>query len=140
MDTVMEISGGSNWFGRFLTLIVIAVLGCILFSVCEHAVEKHGEDALIVDNCLSTKGAHLGVWQRKSDLHLAFPCLTDTGKFGIKFNQCTGDNCTALIKEKMKKLWQIVKYLKNTGYEPLDDLAKSIYENNPAPGEIMNDW
>lgn len=136
----MNQSNSGSGFIKFLGLILIVILGSILYSVCEHAVEKHGEAALAVDACLNQKGNHLGVWIRKSDNHLAFPCLTDDGKYGIKFNQCTGENCTALIKEKMKKGWQIIKYLQNTGYEAMDDLARAFVEKNPIPGALLNDW
>jgi hypothetical protein len=130
----------SNWFVKLLGLFFIAILVCVLYSVCEHALTKHKEAAIIVDQCLSNKGPHLGIWQRKSDGHFAFPCQLDNGKWGIKFDECTGDNCSAFIKDKFKKGWQLVKYLSNTGYEAFDDIAKAYVEKNPIPGELLNDW
>jgi hypothetical protein len=145
MSTMASVQSGAsnNWFGNFLKLIAIAmivVFGCWLFSVCQHALDKHGEDALLVEQCLNQKGPQWGIWQRKSDGHLALPCLVDDGKWGIKIDKCDGENCTALIKEKMKRGWQIIKYLQNRGYEAVDDVAKAFIEKNPIPNELLNDW
>ena len=111
-----------------MKLIVIALLllgGYWLFSVCQHALEKHGQDAILVDRCLQQKNP-MGIWQRKSDGHLAFPCQLDYGRWGIKFDQCTGENCTAFIKEKLKKLDDFLRYLHNRGFEPYDESAKLL--------------
>jgi len=140
MVACSQATSSSNWFGKFLGLIFIAILGCVLYSVCEHALAKHGEAANSVDFCLSQNGKQWGTWQRKSDGHLAYPCMISDGKWGIKIDKCTGENCTAMPKDKMKKAWQIIKYLTNTGYEPLDDLARAFAEKNPIPGELLNDW
>jgi hypothetical protein len=123
-----------------LLIYALAWLCQIVYSVCQHALEKHGDAALAVDQCLSQKGPHLGTWSRKSDSHLAYPCQIDDNKWGIKIDKCDGENCTALIKDKMKKGWQIVKYLQNRGYEAVDDVAKAFIERNPIPSELLNDW
>jgi hypothetical protein len=121
---------GTNggWFGKFLGLILFAVLGCILYTVCEHAIEKHGTDAFLVDQCLNNHGA-MGVWQRKSDGHFAFPCQIDSNKWGIKFDKCSGENCTAFIKEKLKRLEHLIRYLHNQNFEPYDQAAKLLEES-----------
>jgi hypothetical protein len=134
---------GNNGFGKFfLGLILLACAGIgiyFLSELCKHAMDKHPE-AIIVQECLD-KGRGLGMFIRKSDQHIAFPCQTDDGRWGIKFDdQCRGENCSAFIKNKMKKAWQIVKYLQNTGYEAVDDLAKSFVERNPIPAQLLNDW
>ena len=131
-------SGG--WFVKLLGLIFIVILGCILYSVCDHAVQKHGEGALLVDACLNIRGTHLGIWQRKSDGHLAFPCEIEPGKIGVKFDKCTGENCTSLIKEKFSKVCQIVRYLKNTGYEPADPISMKLWELYIIPTQSLCDW
>ena len=143
LESSLSNSGG-NWFGKFLVFVFILgfiiLSAFVLFSVCQHALDKHGNGALLVDNCLSAKGNHLGVWQRKSDGHLAFPCEVEKGKWGIKFDKCTGENCTSLIKEKFFKICQIIRYLNNTGYEPVDTIAKGLWELYVVPAQAMCEW
>jgi hypothetical protein len=133
-------SNSNGWFIKFLGLIFIAIMSCILYSVCEHALEKHGEVAAQIDSCLEQKGKQWGIWQRKSDGHLAFPCLLDTGKWGIKIDKCNGENCTSMPKEKFSKVCQIVRYLKNTGYEPVDTIAMNLWELYIVSAQALCDW
>ena len=127
-------TGDDGGFGKFLlwTGLILAALFSICF-VCDHALVKHGQDAVRVENCLQQKGPHLGTWIRKSDWHIGFPCQIDENTFGVLFNDSEGNNLSAFIKEKFKCAWQVITYLENRDYVPYDDAAWSWFRSNMTP-------
>lgn len=131
----------NNGFGKFFfMLMALCIIGIGIYFIsglCEHAVSKHPE-AVIVQDCLE-KGQGLGTFIRRSDQHIALPCQVNSNLFGIKFDQCTGDNCTAFVKRKMKEAWKVIRYLYNSGYEPADQTALDWVSKNPPPS-IFESW
>ena len=124
---------GSNFGKFFLWSGLILAICFTIYMVCEHAIAKHGGDALRVENCLQQKGPHLGTWIRKTDGHIGYPCQLDESTFGVLFNDSTGKNLSAFIKEKFKCAWQVITYLENRDYIPGDEAAWNWYRANMTP-------
>lgn len=91
-------------------IILIAMAGVILFSIA-HATERHGDDAIAVCNADPIKTLVNPVTKRSADV-----CQLPDGRLGVKV--CGDDGCviTAFIKEKMKSVDDVLRYLANRGY------------------------
>lgn len=81
-------------------------------NLSAHAVAKHGDEALLVRQCLEKNGP-MQIW-RQDNGRLAQVCLLPDGKFGISIDDDSG-NVTAFIKNKMRTLRQVEQYLRNKG-------------------------
>ena len=134
MEICQSNSGSGTGFGKFLfwTGLIVVLLG-IAYCICEHALAKHGQDAVMVDNCIEQKGPVLGRWIRSSDGRIALPCEVNDNLYGIRIDAPDGSNVTAILKNKMKCAFMIIRYLINTGYEPADNAAWNWYNENPIP-------
>lgn len=128
-----NVQSGFN-FGKFIfwSGLIILLLG-IAYCVCEHALVKHGTDAVRVDICIEQKGPLLGQWKRSSDGRIALPCQITDNLWGIRIDAPDGENVTAILKNKMKCAYMVIRYLINTGYEPADSAAWNWYNENPMP-------
>lgn len=82
-------------------------------EVSAHALERHGENAIIASQC--AERPEIRMINPKTN-RIAFICMTERG-WGIYISESTGENVTALVKEKMKKLADVVRYMRNAGYE-----------------------
>lgn len=107
-------------FILFLLLFVGGITITFLFPLLPniHDIERHGADAVIIDDCLNSVG-HLQIWQNKTNGRIARICEVDKNLFGIRIDadQTWTHKITAFIKEKLKSLWQVERYLQNSGYE-----------------------
>jgi len=103
-------------FKNFFILMLIVCI-TIVFVLSIHALEKHKTDAEIVEECLDKNGP-IATLTRSSDNRKAIICEVFPGKFGVKIDEESGTNVTAFIKNKLKTLEQVFKYLDNTGYAP----------------------
>lgn len=105
---------------RFLLLVVIfivtaAALMVIMMSVpSQHAIEKHGSDAWLAAQTCGSHNYSVKMFNPETS-RVAFVCLTERG-WGVVIESLDGSNVTAFIKEKMKRIEQVVKYLQNRGY------------------------
>lgn len=118
---------------------VIAVLVLLLISLIGRAVpaeaslppmdlsnphpeEKHGlVSNLRIDACFENNGSMMSFRNhdtgRRADL-----CKLPDGKFAVRISEDTGSGLrmvTQFIKEKMKDLNEVVRYLGNRGYDPI---------------------
>jgi hypothetical protein len=101
-----------------MILFVLIITLAVIYNT--HAVTRHGTDALIVRECMNRQGP-LETWtnlETNRDAHIV--CLPD-GKFGIQV--CDQKDCeiTSFIKEKLNRVEQVYRYLRNRGYEPIGD-------------------
>ena len=78
-----------------------------------HAVQRHGEDALAVRECLDRQG-QIELWFNPATGRHARVCQLQD-KFGIQIVRADKE-ITSFIKEKMKRLDQVHTYLVNRGY------------------------
>lgn len=109
-------------FNVLLFLLVVSIAFTGLWGVktsISHAVEKHGEEAVQVRNCLDS-GKAFQVWKNKSTKHLAEVCFIDQGEFerwGIRISkQINGifEEITAFIEEG--DIASVEEYLIRRGY------------------------
>lgn len=86
-----------------------------------HPLEKHGAEAVAVENCIDGGGT-LAVWmnpdtQRRLKL-CQIPDGEYQGKYGLHIEEANSEWVTSFIKNKMTKLDQVLTYLANAGYRP----------------------
>lgn len=93
--------------------ILILLAAAVVLDM--HAIEKHGEDAVLVRQCLDQGGPVMS-WQKDNRIILCVQ-LPD-GRFGIQVQE-KGREVTSYIKNKMTRITQIKQYLRNTGAKPL---------------------
>ena len=102
-------------FILFLTLI-LSIVFCV---EKQHAVEKHGEDAILVRTCLNDKGASYRFYNPDTN-RIALICIIDgnenRGTFGIQIVDNLDEEVTSFIKNKLNRIDQVFQYLKNCNY------------------------
>jgi hypothetical protein len=96
-----------------LALVVALVMAAAVLSV--HAIMAHGQAALRVQECMNNRGS-VQTWYNPTTGRHANVCEVEPGKFGIDVEE-NGNNVTAFIKEKLRTLEQVERYLRNCGYE-----------------------
>ncbi|MEM4721807.1 MAG: hypothetical protein QXT73_07105 [Candidatus Methanomethylicaceae archaeon] len=80
-----------------------------------HADLKHGEKAQLVRECADKPIIRM---LNPSTGRIALICKTSVGWFGVLIRDGkTGNEITAFPKEKAKTIGQVIKYLRNAGYE-----------------------
>ena len=94
-----------------LLMLFVMVGGVVMFSLA-HAVERHGEEVTAI---CSAPVIHQVF--RPTDKRFAKVCQLPDGRYGIMI--CGEDNgiVTCFIKEKMRKLEDVIRYLTNRGYQ-----------------------
>ena len=105
----------------FKTLFIFALFAAIALAVgytISHGPERHPGEAEQVRNCLNDKGT-LQVWMNPDTGRLANVCQINPTLFGIQIIQKAKegwDEITGFTKPKMKRIEQVMQYLRNTGY------------------------
>jgi hypothetical protein len=100
-----------------VTGILIIVLLVVVGTTYSHAVTKHGEDAIRVQNCMDTKGP-MQVWHNPETNHVINVCEVEPGLFGLDVWALIDgkwERITSFLKNKMSKPEQIWNYLTNSG-------------------------
>lgn len=100
-----------------LVIIFLCLAGSIAMAVApsiSHAVQKHGEDAIVARSCRHDPDF---LFYNDKTGRTAFVCAVLDGKFGIAVVDEAGEEVTAFIKNKMKSIEQVIQYLKNCGYK-----------------------
>lgn len=105
----------SNSSFRILLFLIALVLAFASVSYGYHAIERHGEAAIIVRECLNRQEPILKMRNPETG-RLALVCKISESKFGIQIVKGEHE-ITAFIKEKMKCLDQVKQYLLNRGYQ-----------------------
>ena len=95
----------------FLLLFIVMIGGLVLFSLA-HATERHGD--MVTEVC-SAPIIHQAF--RQWDNRQANVCQLPDGRFGIMVCEKDGGLVTCFIKEKMKELEDVLRYLQNRGYQ-----------------------
>jgi len=134
--TALSCNQNASKNSLLIFLFLIGIAGMLIFLnfsrtatliVSEHALEKHSYDAVVVDSCLQNGSGYLGEFKRDSDGRILKVCQVDTNKYGIKVQESNGNPVTDFIKEKLRRIDQVLKYVRNRGYEPHDEIAKNLY-------------
>ena len=118
---------------KLLILAMVAVLVFVLawplitsaLSTISYAfthADKHGAAAIAVRFCLNNSGP-IQRWHNPNTGRIANLCEIEPGKFGIQIVEPDANGIqheiTAFVKDKFTRIEQVVRYLKNTGYEPI---------------------
>ena len=93
----------------------ILLLAMLAVAWGTHAVLKHGDSALTARECLEQKGP-VATLNNPVTHRTASVCEVDEGKYAVVVTE--GDHeITSFIKDKMRRLEQVIRYLKNAGYQ-----------------------
>ncbi len=95
--------------------IVLALIIVAMVVLSYHAVAKHGTAAYAASQCAERPELRM---VNPENGRIALICMTDRG-WGIYIQEHDGRNVTAFVKEKMKKLTDVIRYMRNAGYELL---------------------
>lgn len=112
--TIYENScSGSNGTSKgFIFILLFAVIGGLVLFSLAHAMERHGNDAVAVCNQPPIMQLINPATDRQAHI-----CSMPDGKFGVKIVAKDGDTVTAFVKEKMRTVEDVVRYLNNRGYK-----------------------
>ena len=103
--------GSSGTSKGFIFILLFAVIGGLVLFSLAHAMERHGNDAVAVCNQPPIMQLINPTTDRQAHI-----CPMPDGKFGVKIVAKDGDTVTAFVKEKMKSVEDVVRYLNNRGY------------------------
>ena len=101
-----------------LLLMALAfIAGVIAFSSgMSHAIERHGKDATMVSECLQ-RGGQIQLWFNPVTGRHAQICQVSPTLFGIRISKNNlKDDVTLFLKNKLRRIEQVEKYLTNGGY------------------------
>lgn len=95
----------------------ILIVSQAVSSDPSHAFERHGIEANMAREC-STGQHALTLFKNPVTGRIAYVCLID-GLWGMHILDEMGNEVTAFLKNKMKTFEQVLKYMRNSGYELL---------------------
>jgi hypothetical protein len=98
-----------NPWARYIVPLLI-LMAVIIYGI--HAVEKHGQDAILVRQCMENDGP-VQIWVMP-DGRVENICRMNDGRWGIMVTDGFHE-VTSFIKNKMTRLSQIEQYLRNLG-------------------------
>jgi hypothetical protein len=99
---------------------IMQAAGAIDLSL-SHGVAKHGDSAVQVRNCLNDKGA-MQEWVNPQTGRRALVCQVGPHTFGMQIieeREGIWREVTSFIKSKMTRIDQVMNYLRNAGYQPI---------------------
>jgi hypothetical protein len=112
--TAIAVQQNRSGGGSFL-LVVLLLAFVMAAVVCgAHAVQRHGQDAVAVRECLDKHG-QIELWFNPVTGRHARVCQIQDALFGVQITK--GDReITSFVKDKMRCLDQVRTYLANRGY------------------------
>lgn len=114
MQATMTVSNSCQRGRMWPTLILLcAIAFAVALSI--HAIAKHGTDAYIAAQCAERPELRM---INPENGRIAMICLTHAG-WGIYIQEADGSNVTAFVKDKMRDLVEVIRYMRNRGYELL---------------------
>lgn len=93
--------------------LIVAMILIALAVVSMHALAKHGQAAVMASQCADSPQVRM---RNPVTSRIAFVCLTETG-WGVVITERDGQPVTSFLREKAKRLEQVIRYLRNGGYE-----------------------
>lgn len=122
-------SAGLPGFVKFffvIALIAAAIATWMMVDVAaSHATARHAAVAESVRTCMGPDQMNaLQKWYNPTTGRTAFLCQMPDGKFGLQIGyENAGENkfteLTNFVKEQLKRIEQVEKYLRNRGYQPV---------------------
>ena len=95
-----------------IILILVAAVVWVVVTYGAHATAIHGADAVRVRECMENNGPYQ-VWV-KPDGRVVNVCLIEPGVWGLMITDGTRE-VTSFIKNKMKSILDVERYLRNMG-------------------------
>ena len=105
----------NNPFPKIFIIFFILTLVIIGAGVCAHALEKHGSDAITAAECYEKHGA-VAVYLNPSNQRKVY-CVPvpELNKFGVIVTSEEGKIITQFIKNKMKTVEDVLRYIIQSG-------------------------
>ncbi len=100
-------------YNKPLRILILIAFLIALAALSAHAIAKHGSDAVVASQCAERPELRM---INPATGRIAMICMTEAG-WGIYIVGRDGGNVTSFIKEKMARLEQVVRYMRNRGYE-----------------------
>lgn len=105
-------SRGLNIF--LLIVLVTAVVAVAGQAIAAHADTKHGVEAETARQCLSSPNRHL--FFNETTNRFGVVCSVK-GVWGVVIQNAAKEEITAFLKNKMHTFEQVMKYMRNGGYQ-----------------------
>lgn len=109
----MQATMTMNDYNRSLRRLILVAFLIALAALSLHAVAKHGLDAVVASQCAERPELRM---INPATGRIAMICMTEAG-WGIYIVGRDGDNVTSFVKEKMARIEQVIRYMRNRGYE-----------------------
>jgi hypothetical protein len=93
-------------------LILLAII-IALAAISVHALAKHGRGAIVANQCADYPELRMVNPQTG---RIAFICFTEDG-WGVAIIESNGNPVTSFLKDKAKRIEQVIHYMRNAGYE-----------------------
>lgn len=110
MQATMTLTHNRLWLGPFLAMVIALAM---LAALSAHAIEKHGQEAVIVSQCADFPQFKM---VNPETGRIASICLTPDG-WGVYIAEADGRNVTAFLKNKLRSIEQVIRYMQNRGYQ-----------------------
>ena len=94
-------------------MFILMTLIMVLEVLSVHAIAKNGIYAISASQCADFPEIRM---LNPTTGRIALICLTDHG-WGIYIQDRNGENVTAFVKNKMNKLEDVIRYMRNAGYQ-----------------------
>ncbi len=104
---------GRRWLWIVVLIAVVAAAVAVVPSL--HAQEKHGAEASQARQCLD--GEHQVFKFHNATTNRTGIVCDVGGMFGVVIIDELGNEVTSFLKNKMSRFEQVLKYMRNAGYE-----------------------
>ena len=113
--TINQTKNFNNPFPKIFIIFCILTLVVIGAGISAHALEKHGSDAITAEQCYEKHGA-LAVYLNPSNQRKVY-CVPvpELSRFGVIVTSQEGKIITQFIKNKMKTIEDVIRYITNSG-------------------------
>lgn len=98
-----------------LAIAVPAMLAAVDAGVSAHAAVRHGSDASVAQACKGS-GIQVHSFYNSATHRTGLVCEVD-GKWAVVIMDEWGREVTSFVKNKMHNFEQVLKYMRNAGYE-----------------------
>lgn len=116
---------------RLLKLAMLAMLAWLAWMICVqaasqiatavagaglHADMRHGAEAQIARQCADRPELR---FVNPYNNRTALVCLTKAERYGVVIINERGEEITAFLKNKLERVEQVIRYMRNRGYQPV---------------------
>lgn len=126
--TTSSYSGGTPAPVKLFLIVALIAAAFAVWMVVDvtasHAAIKHATVAATVRQCMGDQHQNAREYFNPTTGRTAFMCQLPDGKFGLQIGyKITGEDklqeITTFVKEQLKRVEQVERYLANRGYTPV---------------------